>query len=127
MPDIELKRILITGATGYIGRRLKNHLLERKDLSLRLLVRNKLKVRPDVAMSGEITLRGRVLPVGGLREKAMGALRAGIHTILVPEKNRRELKEIPKRIRRRIKFVSVARMEEVLPLSLIDTEEEAEA
>ncbi|MCG6894684.1 MAG: endopeptidase La, partial [Desulfobacteraceae bacterium] len=82
-------------------------------------------VRKDVAMTGEITLRGRILPVGGLKEKAMGAMRAGIHTILVPEKNRRELKEIPKRIRRKIRFVPVSRMEEVLPLSLIDTEEGA--
>jgi ATP-dependent Lon protease len=77
-------------------------------------------IRKDVAMTGEITLRGRVLPVGGLKEKAMGALRAGIHTIVVPEKNRKDISEIPKNIRRKLKFVPAGRMEEVLPLAVID-------
>ena len=75
-------------------------------------------VRSDVAMTGEITLRGRVLPVGGLKEKAMGALRSGIHTVVVPEKNKRDLAEIPKTIRRRIRFVTVRQMEQVLDVVL---------
>jgi ATP-dependent Lon protease len=79
-------------------------------------------IRKDVAMTGEITLRGRVLPVGGLKEKAMGALRAGIHTIVVPEKNQKEISEIPKNIRRKLKFVPAGRMEQVLPLAVIDLE-----
>ena len=54
MPDVEHNRILLTGATGYIGRRLKDHLLERKDISLRLLVRNKDKIRPDVLKKVEV-------------------------------------------------------------------------
>jgi tRNA threonylcarbamoyl adenosine modification protein YeaZ len=62
-------------------------------------------VSSDVAMTGEITLRGRVLPVGGLKEKALGALRGGIKTVIIPEKNRKELSEIPKNIRRKLKFV----------------------
>jgi len=75
-------------------------------------------VNRDVAMTGEITLRGRVLPVGGLKEKALGALRARIKTIIIPEKNKRELSEIPASVRARIHFVPVATMDEVLPLAL---------
>jgi len=79
---------------------------------------SKRPVRSDVAMTGEITLRGRVLPVGGLKEKAMGALRSGIHTVVVPEKNKRDLDEIPKTIRRRIRFITVKQMEQVLEVVL---------
>jgi ATP-dependent Lon protease len=75
-------------------------------------------INKEVAMTGEITLRGRVLPIGGLREKAMGALRAGIRTIIVPEKNRKDLSEIPANIKRKIKFVTVKDMDEVLPLAI---------
>lgn len=77
-------------------------------------------VHKDVAMTGEITLRGRVLPIGGLREKALGALRAGIATILIPAKNKRELAEVPAVVRRKIRFVPVSRMEDVLPLAMED-------
>ncbi len=72
----------------------------------------------DVAMTGEISLRGRVLPIGGLKEKSLGALRAGIKTILVPDKNRKDLVELPKNVRRRIRFVPVRHMDEVLPVAL---------
>ncbi len=72
----------------------------------------------DVAMTGEITLRGRVLPIGGLKEKAMGALRAGIHTVIIPEKNKKDLVEIPKNVKRKLKFVPVANMDQVLELAL---------
>jgi tRNA threonylcarbamoyladenosine biosynthesis protein TsaB len=75
-------------------------------------------VNRDVAMTGEITLRGRVLPVGGLKEKAMGALRARIKTIIIPEKNKRELSEIPAGVRAKINFITVATMDEVLSLAL---------
>jgi len=71
----------------------------------------------DVAMTGEITLRGRVLPIGGLKEKSLGALRAGIHTVILPEKNKKDLTEIPANIRRKIKFVPVGSMDEVLSIS----------
>ncbi|MBU1053448.1 MAG: endopeptidase La [Proteobacteria bacterium] len=71
-----------------------------------------------VAMTGEITLRGRVLPIGGLKEKALGALRAGIQTIIIPEKNIKDLKEIPQNVKRKIKFITVKQMDEVLPLAI---------
>ena len=75
-------------------------------------------VNRDVAMTGEITLRGRVLPIGGLKEKALGALRAGIRTIIIPEKNKKDLKEIPLNVKRKIVFVPVKNMDEVLSLAM---------
>jgi len=70
-------------------------------------------INKDVAMTGEITLRGRVLPIGGLKEKSLGALRAGICTIIFPEKNKKDLIEIPKNVKYKIKFVPVKNMDEV--------------
>jgi len=75
-------------------------------------------VNRDVAMTGEITLRGRILPIGGLKEKALGALRAGIRTIIIPEKNKKDLKEIPLNVKRKIDFVPVKNMDEVLSLAM---------
>jgi len=75
-------------------------------------------VNKDVAMTGEITLRGRVLPIGGLKEKALGALRAGIRTVIIPEKNKKDLVEIPKNVKRRLKFIPVRNMDEVLEIAL---------
>ncbi|MCP4749171.1 MAG: endopeptidase La [Desulfobacteraceae bacterium] len=76
-------------------------------------------VDKDVAMTGEITLRGRVLPIGGLKEKSLGALRAGIKTVIIPAKNNKELVEIPTTIKRKLKFVTVHNMDEVLDHSLL--------
>jgi len=75
-------------------------------------------VNKDVAMTGEITLRGRVLPIGGLKEKALGALRAGIRTIIIPEKNKKDLAEIPMNVKRKINFVSAKNMEKVISLAI---------
>ena len=75
-------------------------------------------VRNDVAMTGEVTLRGRVLPIGGLKEKALGALRAGIRKVIYPEKNKKDLGEIPRNVRRKIKFIPVRHMDQVLENSL---------
>ncbi len=75
-------------------------------------------VNKYVAMTGEITLRGRVLPIGGLKEKALGALRAGIKTIIIPEKNMKDLTEIPANVKRKIKFLMVKNMKEVLPIAI---------
>ncbi|CAB1077918.1 ATP-dependent protease La (EC Type I [Olavius algarvensis Delta 1 endosymbiont] len=75
-------------------------------------------VNHDVAMTGEITLRGRVLPIGGLKEKSLGALRAGIRKIIIPEKNKKDLSEIPPMVRRKIKFIPVRHMEQVLEWAL---------
>jgi len=76
------------------------------------------EIEHKVAMTGEITLRGRVLPIGGLKEKALGALRAGIVTMILPEKNRRELTELPSVVRRKIDFKVVKTMDEVIPLAM---------
>ena len=71
-----------------------------------------------VAMTGEITLRGRVLPIGGLKEKSIGALRSGIKTIIIPEKNKNELTEIPKSVRRKIRFMPVSSIDEVIAIAI---------
>ncbi len=76
-------------------------------------------IRNDVAMTGEVTLRGRVLPIGGLKEKALGALRGGIRKVIFPQKNRKDLAEIPKSIRRKIEFIPVNSMEQVLDHALL--------
>ncbi|MBI3000995.1 MAG: endopeptidase La [Deltaproteobacteria bacterium] len=80
----------------------------------------KRRVSRDVAMTGEITLRGRVLPVGGLKEKCLAAFRAGIRTIIVPEKNQKDLDEIPKHLRRKLKVTLANNMGEVLKEALLD-------
>ena len=71
------------------------------------------KVRADVAMTGEITLRGRVLPIGGLKEKLLAAKTAGIKTVLVPEENRKDVEEISREIKNGLEIVLVKTMEEV--------------
>lgn len=76
-------------------------------------------VDKDVAMTGEITLRGRVLPIGGLKEKSLGALRAGIKTVIIPAKNKKELTEIPSVIKRKLKFMPVYNMDEVIDIALL--------
>jgi ATP-dependent Lon protease len=76
-------------------------------------------VRRDVAMTGEITLRGEVLPIGGVKEKTLAARRAGIRTVLLPAQNERDLAEIPADLRRDLKFVFVSRAEEVLANALL--------
>ena len=77
-----------------------------------------IKVRHDVAMTGEITLRGRVLPIGGLKEKVLAAHRAGIKRIIVPERNRADLEEVPKEVVDELQFFFVGRMEQVLEAAL---------
>jgi ATP-dependent Lon protease len=79
----------------------------------------RIPVRREVAMTGEITLRGRVLPIGGLKEKALAAHRAGIKTILIPKENRKDLREIPKRIREAMRIVPVEFVDEVLREALV--------
>jgi ATP-dependent Lon protease len=75
-------------------------------------------VNNKVAMTGEISLRGRVLPIGGVKEKSLGALRAGIKRILIPEKNLKDLKEIPPFVKRKINFIPVRCMDQVLDHAL---------
>jgi len=77
-------------------------------------------VRKDVAMTGEITLRGRVLPIGGLKEKLLAALRSGIKTVLIPADNEKDLAEIPDNVKKGLKIIPVARVEEVLEHALVE-------
>jgi len=78
-----------------------------------------IPVRHDIAMTGEITLRGRVLPIGGLKEKLLAALRSGVKTVLIPKENVRDLKEIPDIVTKGMEIIPVERMEEVLTHALI--------
>ncbi|MBQ7713786.1 MAG: endopeptidase La [Oscillospiraceae bacterium] len=75
-------------------------------------------VRRDVAMTGEVTLRGRVLPIGGLREKTMAALRAGIHTVVIPKENEKDLDEIDPRVREKLRFVTAETVDAVFAEAL---------
>jgi ATP-dependent Lon protease len=75
-------------------------------------------VRADVAMTGEISLRGLVLPVGGIKEKVLGALRAGITTVMLPERNRRDLEDIPEEARSQLRFVWLERVEDATEVAL---------
>ena len=77
-----------------------------------------IRVRHDVAMTGEISLRGRVLPIGGLKEKTLAAHRAGIKRVLVPERNKADLDEVPKEVRDELEFVFVRQLDEVLAAAL---------
>jgi ATP-dependent Lon protease len=78
----------------------------------------KQPVRPDVAMTGEITLSGAVLPVGGIREKALAARRYGITTFILPERNAVDIPELPEEVRADMTFVPVKTIDEVLKLAL---------
>ena len=92
-----------------------------------------VNVRRDVAMTGEVTLRGRVLPIGGLKEKLLAALRGGIKTVLVPKENEKDLAEIPENVKKSLKIIPVATVDEVLeealasPLVPIEWQEDEEA
>ncbi|MFL1460719.1 endopeptidase La [Roseococcus sp. DSY-14] len=78
-----------------------------------------IPVRRDVAMTGEITLRGRVLPIGGLKEKLLAALRAGITTVFIPKENEKDLAEIPDSVKKAIKVLPVAHVDEVIAQALV--------
>ena len=75
-------------------------------------------VRNDIAMTGEITLRGNVLPIGGLKEKSLAAYRAGIKTVIIPEENKADIDDIPAEIRKKMKFIPVSSMDNVLENAL---------
>lgn len=82
-------------------------------------VLSKVPVRADIAMTGEITLRGRVLPIGGLKEKLLAALRGGIHTVLIPEENRKDLADIPANVTKDLEIIPVKWIDQVLDLALV--------
>jgi ATP-dependent Lon protease len=77
-----------------------------------------IPVRHDIAMTGEVTLRGRVLPIGGLKEKLLAALRGGIKIVLIPEENAKDLAEIPDSVKNGMEIVPVSRMDQVLERAL---------
>lgn len=79
-----------------------------------------IAVRPNVAMTGEVTLRGRVLPIGGLKEKLLAAYRAGIDTVLIPKENLKDLEEVPKAVLEKLKIVPVEDVSEVLGAALVE-------
>jgi ATP-dependent Lon protease len=81
------------------------------------LLTNK-KIRKDLAMTGEITLRGQVLPVGGIKEKMLAAHRAGIKMIIMPRQNEKDLADIPEKVRKDMKFHFVEKMMDVIKLAL---------
>ena len=82
-----------------------------------------IPVQKDVAMTGEVTLRGRVLPIGGLKEKLLAALRGGIKTVLIPQENEKDLAEIPANIREGLEIIPVSHVDEVLARALVSTPE----
>ena len=81
-------------------------------------VLTKTPVRKDVAMTGEITLQGRVLPIGGLKEKLLSALRGGIKTVIIPKENEKDLAEIPDNVKKGMKIIPVSEVSEVLKIAL---------
>ena len=85
--------------------------------ALASLFKNK-PVRPDVAMTGEITLRGLVLPIGGLKEKSLAAMRAGISTVIIPKLNEKDLVDVPEEAKQKLKFVPVENVDEALAVAL---------
>jgi ATP-dependent Lon protease len=76
-------------------------------------------VRNDVAMTGEITLRGRVLPIGGLKEKLLAALRGGIKTVIIPDENTKDLADIPKNVTQGLEIIPVKWIDQVLDIALV--------
>ena len=83
------------------------------------------KVRKDVAMTGEITLRGKVLPIGGLKEKSLAARRIGIKKVLMPFDNKKDIEEIPEQIRKEIEFIPVREADEVFAVALLESEKKS--
>jgi ATP-dependent Lon protease len=77
-----------------------------------------IPVRKDIAMTGEVTLRGRVLPIGGLKEKLLAALRAGITTVFIPKENEKDLAEIPDNVKKGLTLIPVAHVDEVIGQAL---------
>ena len=145
----EVMKESITAASGYVRSRavdlgIKPPLFDTRDIHLHvpegatpkdgpsagvamataiISVLTGIAVRKDVAMTGEITLRGRVLPIGGLKEKLLAALRGGIKTVLIPEDNVKDLAEIPEEVKKKLELVPVARMEDVVKTALVSVPE----
>ena len=85
-----------------------------------------IPVRKDVAMTGEITLRGRVLPIGGLKEKLLAALRAGVTTVFIPKENEKDLADIPENVKKDLTILPVSHVDEVIAKALVRAPEAIE-
>ena len=83
-------------------------------------VLTEIPVRRDIAMTGEVTLRGNILPIGGLKEKLLAALRGGIKTVLIPKENAKDLREIPDQVKNGLEIIPLAHVSEVLDIALTD-------
>ena len=81
-------------------------------------------VRNDIAMTGEVSLRGRVLPIDGVREKVSAACRVGINTVILPKENKKDLQELPESLGKQMNFIFVERVEEVFKLALLNYQEQ---
>jgi ATP-dependent Lon protease len=79
-------------------------------------------VRSDTAMTGEISLRGLVLPVGGIKEKLLAAARAGIETVLLPARNQKDIEDVPQSAREKLRFVWIERVDQAIEVALSETE-----
>jgi ATP-dependent Lon protease len=77
-----------------------------------------LPIRKDIAMTGEITLRGRVTAIGGLKEKLLAALRSGVKTVLIPQENEKDLADVPENVRSALEIIPVSNIDQVLALAL---------
>jgi ATP-dependent Lon protease len=82
----------------------------------------RVPVRHDVAMTGEITLTGKVLPVGGIKEKVLAAYRAGIREVILPRENEKDLQEVPEEVKKTMNFLLVENVNQVLDLALVKEE-----
>ncbi|WP_417308492.1 endopeptidase La [Devosia sp.] len=148
----EVMKESITAASGYVRSRatalgIKPPLFDKRDIHLHVpegatpkdgpsagigmataivSLMTGIPVKNDVAMTGEVTLRGRVLPIGGLKEKLLAALRSGIKTVLIPDENTRDLKEIPDNVTEGMTIIPVAHMDEVLKHALVSQPEAIE-
>jgi ATP-dependent Lon protease len=78
-----------------------------------------IPIHKDLAMTGEITLRGRVLPIGGLKEKLLAALRSGVKTVLIPQENAKDLAEVPENVKSGLEIIPVSTVDQVLGLALV--------
>jgi ATP-dependent Lon protease len=88
---------------------------------------SKLPARSDVAMTGEITLTGLVLPIGGIKEKVLAARRAGIHTVIMPKANQKDLRDLPEQVRKEMEFIFASRVEDVLRTAIPQLSERMDA
>ena len=83
-------------------------------------VLTEIPVRRDIAMTGEVTLRGNILPIGGLKEKLLAALRGGIKTVLIPKENAKDLREIPDQVKNGLEIIPLSHVSEVLNIALTE-------